>query len=65
MKTKAYVAIHFLKALPLRIVRGPFSLSFIKRLRRNLCLKNPAFSEHFPLILLFILKKLGAPRSGL
>jgi hypothetical protein len=39
-----------LKALPLGIVRGPFSQSFIKGILRNLRLKNPAFSEHFPLI---------------
>ena len=58
MTGKAYVAIRCSKALPLSIVRGPFSLSFIKGIRRNLRLKNPAFSEHFPLILLFILKKL-------
>ena len=44
---------------------GPFSLSFIKAIRRNLRLKNPAFSEHFPLLLLFILKKLWSPCSGL
>ena len=50
MKTKALVAIHHSKALPLSIVRGPFSQSFIQRIRRNLRLKNPAFSEHFPLI---------------
>jgi len=30
MKSKAYVAIHHSKALPLSIVRGPFSQSFIK-----------------------------------
>ena len=42
MKSKAYVAIHHSKALPLSIVRGPFSLSFIKGIRRNLRLKNPS-----------------------
>ena len=47
MKTKALVAIQFLKALPLSIVRGPFSLSFIKGIRHNLCLKSSAFCEHF------------------
>jgi len=39
-----------LKALPLSNVRGPFSQSFIKGIRRNLRLKSPAFSQHFPLI---------------
>ena len=58
MTGKAYVAISCLKALPLSIVRGPFLPIFIKGIRRNLRLKNPAFSEHFPLILLFILRKL-------
>ena len=57
MTGKAFVAIHHSKALPLSIVRGPFSQSFIKGIRRNLRLKNRVFSEH-PLILLFILKKL-------
>jgi len=57
--------VHHLKALPLRIGRGPFSQSFIKGMSRNLRLKSSVFSEHFPLILLFILKKLGSPRSGL
>ena len=55
---------HHSKALPLSIVWGPFSQIFIKGIRRNLHQKNLAFSEHFPLILLFILKKLGSPRSG-
>ena len=50
MKTKAQVAIHHSKALPLSIVRVPFSQSFIKGIRCNLRFKNPAFSEHFPLI---------------
>ena len=58
MTGKAYVAIRCLKAFPLSIVRGPFLPIFIKGIRRNLCLKNPAFSEHFPMILLFILMKL-------
>ena len=62
---KANVAIHHSKALSLSIVRGPFSQSFIKGMSRNLPLKSSAYSEHFPLILLFILKKLGSPRSGL
>ena len=47
MKTKAYVAIHHSKALPLSIVRGPISQSFIKGIRRNLRLESSAFSEHF------------------
>ena len=58
MTGKAYVVIHCSKALPLSIVRGPFSQSFIKGIRRNLRLKNPAFSEHFPLIFAVYLKKL-------
>ena len=65
MTGKAYVAICCSKALPLSIVRGPFLPIFIKGIRRNLRLKSPAFNEHFPLILLFILKKLGSPHSGL
>ena len=47
MKTNAYVAIHNSKALPLSIVRGPYSQSFIKGMSRNLRLKSSAFSEHF------------------
>ena len=47
MKSKAYVAIHHSKALPLSIVWGPFSQSFIKGIRCNLRLKSSAFSEHF------------------
>ena len=43
-------SMHHSKALPLSIVRGPFSQSFIKGICRNLCLKILAFSEHFPLI---------------
>ena len=58
MTGKAYVAIRCSKALPLSIVHGPFLPIFIKGIRHNLRFKNPAFSEHFPLILLFILKKL-------
>ena len=60
MTGKAYVAVRFSKALPLSIVRGPFLPIFIKGIRRNLLvrLKISAFSEHFPLNLLFILKKL-------
>ena len=45
-----YYTVHCWKDLSLRIVWGPFSLSFIKGIRRILRLKNPAFSEHFPLI---------------
>ena len=50
MTGKAYFAIHHSKALSLSNVRGPFSLSFIEGIRCNLRLKNPAFSENFPLI---------------
>ena len=47
MKTKALVAIHFSKALPLSIVCRPFLPIFIKGIRQNLRLKISAFSEHF------------------
>ena len=49
----------------LSIVRGSFSLSFIKGIRCNLHLKIFAFSKHFPLNMLFILKKLSSTLSGL
>ena len=65
MTGKAYVAIHHSKALSLSNVRWLFLSIFIKGIRHNLRLKNPAFSKHFPLILLFILKKLWSPSSGL
>ena len=47
MTGKAYVAIRCLKARFLSIVRGSFSLSFNKGIRRNLRLKISVFSEHF------------------
>ena len=47
MKTKAYVAIHHSKALPLSIVRGPFSQSFIKGIHRNLRLKAQRLANIF------------------
>ena len=47
MTGKAYVAIRCSKARVLYIVRGSFSLSFIKGIHRNLHLKISAFSKHF------------------
>ena len=47
MTGKAYVAICCSKARVLSIVRGSFSLSFIKGIHRNLSLKISAFSKHF------------------
>ena len=65
MTGKAYVAIHCWKALPLSNVRRTFLPLFFKGIGRNLRLKITAFSKHFPLNMLFILKKLGSLRSGL
>jgi hypothetical protein len=65
MTGKAYIAIHHSKALSLSNVRCPFLSIFIEGIRRNLRLKNTAFSEHFPLNMLFILKKLSSTLSGL
>jgi len=47
MTGKVYVAIRCLKACVLSIVRGSFSLSFIKGIRRNLRKKISGSSEHF------------------
>ena len=65
MTGKAYVAIHHSKALSLSNVRCLFLSFFIKGIRRNLRLKSSAFSEHFTLNMLFILKKLSSRLSGL
>ena len=64
MKTKAKVAIHFSKALPLNVVRGPFLPIFIKGIRRNLRLKISAFSEHFHFKGQVPLKNVGFKLSG-
>jgi len=65
MTGKAYVAIHHSKALSLSNVRCLFLSIFIEGKRRNLRLKSSAFSEHFTLNMLFILKKLSSMLSGL
>ena len=65
MTGKAYVAIHHSKALSLSNARCQFLSIFIEGIRRNLCLKTSAFSEHFTLNMLFILKKLSSTLSGL
>ena len=60
-----YVAIHHSKVLSLGNVRCLFLSIFIEGIRRNLRLKTSAFSEHFTLNMLFILKKLSSTLSGL
>ena len=65
MTGKAYVDIHHSKAISLSNVRCLFLSFFVEGIRRNLRLKTSAFSEHFTLNLLFILKKLSSTLSGL
>ena len=65
MTGKAYFAIHHSKALSLSNVRCLFLSISIKGIRRNLRLKTSAFSEHFTLNMLFILKKLSSTLSSL
>jgi len=65
MTGKAYVAIHHSKALSLSNFRCLFLSIFIEGIRRNLRLKTSAFSKHFTLNMLFILKKLSSTLSGL
>ncbi len=62
---KAYVAIHHSKALSLSNVRCLFLSIFIEGIRRNLRLKNTAFSKHFHSKGQVPLKNVGFPLSDM